>query len=232
MVNPKDVLVDVIGLSKQLCAVPIEGELAYATKENFLGRVVDGYHPDALEVCLLTRKAAEQLCDVQNEVVKQGLGLFVFDAFRPLRAVKNFSSWYREPLNNDFEKERKQVHFPHLKKEDLVRLGYAPETISRHNFGGAVDLSLMRLEDKQFLDMGTVFDFFDSSSHLDAKAEIIGEEALQNRELLVNVMESFDFLPYPFEWWHFEYHKQEVADPMDMEITPDLKGLGLSKCLQ
>lgn len=63
-IKPEHVLVDVIALGKKRCAFPIQGVLAYATEENFLGRVVDGYLPGASEVCLLSRKAAEQLCGI------------------------------------------------------------------------------------------------------------------------------------------------------------------------
>lgn len=226
MVNPEDVLVDVIALSRGSCMRPIEGSLAYATRENFLGRLVEGYHPDALEVCLLTRKAAEQLCLLQNKLVEKGFSLFIFDAFRPLRAVRDFSTWFRTPPSSVYEKERKQVHYPHLEKEDLPRLGYAPDTVSRHCFGHAVDISLRYLESGKWVNMGTEFDYFDSSSHLDASAEVIGEEAFSNRQFLIQLMEQFGFLSYPFEWWHFEYQEQEVEQPMDMEIVPSLQGLG------
>ena len=231
-VNPEDVLVDVVGLSRQLCLHPIEAHLAYATNENFLGRIVDGYRSDALEVCLLTRKASEQLCHVQNALINRGLKLFIFDAFRPLRAVRDFSAWYKEPLINNYEKERKKIHYPHLDKEDLVRLGYAPDKVSRHCFGNAVDLSLVRLDNKNLLNMGTEFDYFDTSSHLDAKAEAIGEEAVHNRQLLIQIMQQFGFIPYLYEWWHFDHQEREVNHPMDMEITPHLKGVGTSKCIE
>ena len=75
--QPTDILVDVIALSEQLCKCPIEGRLAYATKENFCGKVVDGYHPDASDICLLTREAAKSLCLVQNEVLSRGRSLFI-----------------------------------------------------------------------------------------------------------------------------------------------------------
>lgn len=225
-VSPKDVLVDVIALSRRYCTQPIQGCLAYATRENFVGRVIAGYHPEASDVCLVTSTVAKQLCLLQNELVHQGLSLFIFDAYRPLRAVRDWSNWYRQPAENEYEKERKKVHYPHLEKEDLIRLGYAPDTVSRHCFGHVVDVTLVNLQDGKLLNMGTDFDYFDSSSHLDAGIEIIGEEAVRNREFLVKIMQRFGFMPYEYEWWHFDYQKEEVNEPMDLEITPDLKGLG------
>lgn len=228
--RPEDVLVDVIALSRTCCAYPIEGFLAYATNENFLGRVVDGYVPSAARVCLLTQKAAMQLCSVQNALNKQGLGLFIFDAFRPLRAVRDFSQWYRQPPVNAYEMERKELHFPHLEKTDLVRLGYAPETVSRHCYGHAVDVSLMDLASGKLLDMGTIFDYFGAASHHpETSAEVIGQEAYRNRELLSLAMQAFGFVPYPLEYWHFDYQEKELEEPADLEIAPSLAGINVSK---
>ena len=91
-------LVDVVSLSKQKCQHPIIGKLAYATDENFIGRVINGYSPDATDVCLLTPKAAHALCQAQNELnEKHQLGLLIYDAYRPHRAVKDFAQWIQQP---------------------------------------------------------------------------------------------------------------------------------------
>ncbi len=225
--DPQKALVDVIALSERLCSYPIQGKLAYATRENFLGRIVNGYHPDATGVCLLTPNAARKLCAVQNAVALQGFGLFIFDAFRPVRAVQDFIRWFESPIASDYEQVRKQIHYPHLSKKDLPKLGYAPSSISRHSFGHVVDLSLISLKTQELLSMGTVFDFFDPDSHLDASIERIGGEALKNRSFLLETMKSFDFLSYPLEWWHFEQKGQEVDVLMDGEITTSWKNLGI-----
>lgn len=221
-VNPKDILVDVIALSDKLCPYPIQANLAYATQENFVGRVVDGYMPSASKMCLLTRKAAQQLCLVQCALNKQGLSVFIFDALRPLRAVRDFSSWYDQPVVSEQEKQRKTLHYPHLEKTDLPRLGYAPMGVSRHCFGHAVDLSLVDITTGHLLDMGTIFDFFDATSHHPATPpDIIGEEAYHNRQLLAHAMSEFGFIAYSLEYWHFDYQEQELEEPVDLEITPD-----------
>jgi len=77
-------LIDVIELSKKICEAPIQAELAYATPRNLVGRPLNGYHTNALDICLLTPKAAEALCHVQNEITKHHqMGLFVYDTYRP-----------------------------------------------------------------------------------------------------------------------------------------------------
>lgn len=226
MINPKDVLVDVIALSKKRCKTPIQGLLAYATKENFLGRVVNGYKPEAAQVCLLAEKAAASVCDVHNQLLTHDVGLFIFDAYRPLRAVQDFAAWFREMPANSYEVERKELHYPRLEKTDLVRLGYAPDTISRHCFGSAVDVSIISLKTGKLLNMGAIFDYFDEISHLETAPEVIGKEAYDNRKLLVNAMQQCGFNPYPVEYWHYDYAEQEVELPMDIEIELSLEGLG------
>lgn len=225
--DPEKSLVDVIALSKHLCSHPIDGKLAYATKENFLGKIVNGYRADAEDICLLTPHAAKKLCLVQNSLIAKGLSLFIYDAFRPVRAVQDFIRWFEEPIANDYEELRKQIHYPHLTKKDLPLLGYAPKSVSSHSFGHAVDVSISSLQTKELLSMGTVFDFFDPDSHLDVSSEKIGKQALENRALLLDVMQSYGFQPYAFEWWHFEHEVQEVDIPMDGEILPSWKNLGI-----
>jgi len=218
LIENKSKLIDVITLSKTFCDAPIQGELAYAGKENFLGRIVDGYTPEAKYLCLLTPKAAQTLCEVQKDLNQRGLGLYIFDAYRPLRAVKDFARWFHEPVANDYESERKKIHYPNIEKTDLVRLGYAPDTISRHNFGNVVDLTLIRLADSNFLNMGACFDCFDELSHQTATAVQIGQEAYDNRQILKAAMEAHHFIPYEYEFWHFDYDEREVHEPMDFVV--------------
>jgi hypothetical protein len=44
-------LIDVIARSQRYCEFPIQGKLAYACKENFVGRVIDGdYFANIIDV--------------------------------------------------------------------------------------------------------------------------------------------------------------------------------------
>jgi len=225
MIDAKQVLVDVIELSKQLCSVPIQGKLAYATEENFLGRLVEGYHPDAHDVCLIAKQAGHALCKVQNELTRNDLGLFIFDGYRPLRAVKDFARWIDAPVSSEKELARKSIHYPHIDKKDFAPLGYVADDVSRHNFGFAVDLTLIDLNTTEELNMGAVFDFFDELSHTTATAEDIGIDAFNNRKTLSKAMQNHNFIPYRFEFWHFDFHIKETNHPMDLSIDKSLKGL-------
>lgn len=221
-------LIDLIALSKKRCSYPISGKLAYATPENFIGRIIDGYSATATDVCLMAKKAAAALCEIQNELVKNNLGLFIYDAYRPLRAVKDFAKWFYQSVAGPYEIERKKIHYPNIEKTELVKLGYAPETISRHNFGHAIDLTLIDINTHQPLDMGACFDFFDELSHATVTKKQIGAEAYQNRKTLTHIMQKYGFIPYEFEFWHFDYHIQEIDEPLDITIESGLKNLNVT----
>src|SRR5262245_34522772 len=62
-------------------------DIRYAGNDNFLGRPARGYRAAR---CLLTRRAARALADAQRDVAGFGLGLMVYDCYRPQRAVDDF----------------------------------------------------------------------------------------------------------------------------------------------
>lgn len=220
-------LVDTVALSKHCCEFPIQAELAYATANNFLGRIVDGYHPEAQDLCLLTPKAANALCHVQNELIeKYQYGLMVYDAYRPKRAVMDFVKWSNLDPANDFELQRKNLHYPHITKKELFALGYVAED-SNHCYGNTVDLVLMELGSRKMLNMGAIFDYMDEKSHLVTPPEIIGQDAYRHRQILIDAMVKFGFETYEKEFWHYCHggkSGREVSTPLDVEITPDLRG--------
>ncbi len=213
-------LIDVIALSRKLCEIPIDCTLAYATSDNFLGRIVAGYHPHTKHICLMAPNAANALCAVQNALREKNLGLFIFDGYRPLRAVRDFGHWMQQPAQNENELARKAIHYPHIEKNQLAQLGYVSDSVSDHCFGDTVDLTLIDLENKSFLDMGACFDYFDEMSHVTANADVIGVKACENREILSGAMRAVGYLPYEKEYWHFRYREREVIHPLDLEIKP------------
>lgn len=214
-------LIDVIALSKNSCQSPIHGHLAYATDDNIVGRPIAGYHERAAHLCLLTPKAAQALCEVQNWLIQQHrLGLYIYDAYRPKRAVMDFLHWSKQPLQ-PHEYAIKQNYYPRIDKEQLFPLGYFAED-SSHCYGNTVDLVLMDLATKTKLNMGTIFDFMDETSYCAAPPTLIGEEAYHARHLLREAMLAFQFEPYENEYWHFSHQGvagREITTSLDIEIT-------------
>lgn len=218
------VLVDAVKLSKSKCSEPIRAELRYATERNFVGRPINGYTPGLTNLALLTPKAAEKLCAVQNYLIAQHqYGLMVFDAYRPKRAVLDFMAWSQQPPAGAYELERKAKHYPHIEKNELFVLGYVMED-SGHCYGNTVDVVLIDLAADQLLDMGARFDYMDERSHITMGSAEIGEAAFKHRKILQQAMMQFDFQPYHEEFWHFSHGGsagREVSAPLDIEINAD-----------
>ena len=168
-------------------------DMRYHGDNNFVGRRIDGYERPR---CLLTAPAAGALAAVQRNLAGRGLGLKVFDCYRPARAVADFIRWARTP--DDIK--RKAEFYPDIDKRDLFRLGYLASR-SGHSRGSTVDLTLVRRADHGELDMGTVYDFCGPRSWLSDRS--VSAEARQNRMLLVGAMTRGGFRPYHKEWWHF-----------------------------
>lgn len=220
-------LVDVVALSKKECAFPIRVHLAYATRDNFTGQIVDGYTPGVTGIALMTQDAAEALIQVQNDLIKNHhLGLQIYDSYRPRRAVKQFVRWSMQPVYDDHEFNQKLKHYPDIEKSQMFKLGYVSED-SQHCYGHTVDLVLVDKNGHE-LNHGTIYDFMGTKSHIDATAKDIGEEALKNRTILSDAMNKYGFISYPAEYWHFSFKHKKVTEPMDFPITAELKGLNVT----
>jgi D-alanyl-D-alanine dipeptidase len=166
-------------------------DVRYATPFNFTGAVLPGYEAPR---ALLRREAAAALARVQQRLVADGVGLKVFDAYRPARATAAMVAWTRR-----------------VRREDLLRDGYIAER-SRHNLGLAVDLTLVDRGTGRELKMGTAFDTFARSAHT---ANATGDVAA-NRQRLKQAMEAEGFVNLPEEWWHYSY---TVPDPLRFDMV-------------
>lgn len=168
-------------------------EIRYCSDNNFTGRQVDGYlKPRAI----LTRKAATALKGVQDELLPFGLGLKIFDAYRPQRAVDNFVRWAAD-LNDT---KAKTQYYPEVAKPDLFKEGYIADK-SSHSRGSTVDLTIIELSSGVELDMGSPFDFFGPISW--PASTLVPAPELAHRLLLRTLMMKHGFNPYAQEWWHF-----------------------------
>jgi D-alanyl-D-alanine dipeptidase len=175
-------------------------DMRYFGAGNFVGARIDGYERPR---CLLTGRAATALAAVQADLGHQGLGLKVFDCYRPARAVAHFVRWARDRDDHVGKAE----FYPDVDKRQLFRLGYIAAR-SGHSRGSTVDLTLVRHgpAGPQQLDMGTRFDFFGPQAWPSAKG--VGEQARANRMLLATAMRRRGFIPYHREWWHFTLAKE------------------------
>lgn len=171
----------------------IELELRYASTNNFVGEIIEGYlAPKAI----LTTKATLALAKVQKELEGFGFGLKVFDAYRPQRAVDHFVCWGKDLV----DRKMKLAYYPDVQKKNLFKEGYIAKR-SGHSRGSTVDLTIIDLKTKEELDMGSSFDFFGQQSWVHYTKITLQQRA--NRMLLNQVMTKYGFRAYAQEWWHF-----------------------------
>lgn len=172
-------------------------DVRYFGNRNFVGKPVDGYEADEI---IMTVPAAHKLKDVQEQLKQYGLGLKVFDAYRPQRAVDHFMRWVKQP-DQEASKER---YYPNVSKENLFEEGYIAAK-SGHSRGSTVDLTIVAVDSSgnelHEMDMGTGFDHFGPLSWV-TNQEITAQQRA-NRMLLQNVMNANGFNSYSREWWHF-----------------------------
>jgi D-alanyl-D-alanine dipeptidase len=168
-------------------------ELRYYGENNFIGQRIDGYEAP---ICYVSISAAQALKEVQSELSSFGLGLKLFDGYRPQRAVNHFVRWAKD-LNDT---TMKASYYPNVQKSELFEKGYIA-THSGHSRGSTVDLTLIDLATGEELDMGTVFDFFSPLSSPTSKE--VTQQQRANRLLLRSLMLRHGFRPLEEEWWHF-----------------------------
>ena len=183
LINPKDLIPDIVI------------DLKYSTSDHKFLNLPEG---DILlpkfytaNECLLLSKAVKMLKIAQDSLrnirefngkqYPNGIGIKIWDGYRP-RSVQ-YLFWEIYPNSTYIAN---------------------PETGSKHNRGGAVDLTLVDLATGTELKMPTLFDdFSEKASH--SYIGYLSTEVLNNRALLKSIMaEVADMLIYDAEWWHYE----------------------------
>ncbi|MEU6858180.1 D-Ala-D-Ala dipeptidase VanX [Glycomyces sp. NPDC046736] len=173
----------------------------YASADNFTGGPVDGYVTARVAG---TKALCAALEKAQGKAESLGLGLLVWDGYRPQRAVDAFLAWSRLPEDG----RMKARHYPNLERSEMFDKGYVIAR-SGHSRGSTVDLTLCDGGGGP-LPMGGDHDLMDAVSH--HGAEGIEPLAARNRELLRSIMESCGFVAYEREWWHYTLADEPYPD--------------------
>jgi zinc D-Ala-D-Ala dipeptidase len=153
---------------------PLLEEIRYATRHNFTGETL---YP--ISAAFVQRATAAALARVQDDLAKEGLGLKIYDGYRPLSVQQKM--W-------DLIRDERYVSNP-------------AKNHGRHTRGTAVDVTLVDKLGNE-LAMPTPFDDFTEAAHRDSKTMSHRQRA--NMEKLQDVMTRHGFDPFPFEWWHFD----------------------------
>lgn len=163
-------------------------DLPYATEDNFCGVKL---YP--VERCFLRRTVAEALVAAHRSLADRGLGLKVWDGYRP-HSVQ-FQMWEKSPLP-----------------------GFVgnPREGSKHNRGAAVDVTLVDLATGEERPMPTPYDEFSPRAHIGYFK--LPPEVAENRRILQAAMRAQGFHTIESEWWHFDHQRWQDFPLADLPL--------------
>lgn len=164
----------------------LKKDIRYATVNNFTKQQL--YKQARI---FLRLPAANALLAVQQELNRLGMGLKIFDGYRPYTATEKM--WAIVPDD---------------------RYAADPSKGSGHNRGAAVDLTIIDLKTGKELPMPTDFDNFTEKAHHDYP--LTDSTVAANRRLLKTVMEKHGFVALETEWWHYFLKDHKLYPLMDI----------------
>ena len=173
-------------------------ELAYATVNNFTGYRIYDFTDSYLRYGTI-----KKLVRVSEELAEQGIGLIIWDGFRPAAAQAKLWEICPDPTF---------VSHPVTGKRTHCR-------------GNTVDVSLYDLETGEDLPVPTGYDNF--TAYADRDYSDCSKDAAENARLLEQTMEKYGFTPYFAEWWHFADTKDY---PIDEFFNPAIPTTWSANC--
>lgn len=163
-------------------------EIRYATENNFTKEKIY-----SLAKAYARKPVAEALKNAQVEFKKQGLGIKVFDAYRPYFATVKFYEVYHD-----------------------TTYVASPYRGSRHNRGCAIDMTLVDLKTGKDLPMPTEYDSFRKEAW---PTTPVSDPVIQkNRDLTISIMSKHGFKVNSSEWWHFDFIGWQKFDVLDISF--------------
>ncbi len=161
-------------------------DLKYATSDNFTNQLLyDSLHHAFLHPISYDKlkKASELLQEKHSNY-----GFLVYDALRPNHV--QYKMW---DIVKGTEKERYVA---------------SPKSGSIHNFGFAIDLTIIDLTTMQAIAMGSDYDYFGPEAEYRYNNQLLlekrlSQEEVNNRILLRQILRQAGFHSIDTEWWHF-----------------------------
>lgn len=174
----------------------IRVSLKYSDTSNFLK--LNLY--DGLRNAYFNCETALRVCEAQYYLkqINPDYSLLILDASRPQHIQQMM--WDSLKMHPD----KKQFYLSN------------PEETSLHNYGGAIDVTIVNVMTGEVLDMGTEHDYFGKLAEpiyekKFLKSGELSQEAYENRLLLRNIMLRAKLKPITSEWWHFSICNKEEA---------------------
>ena len=181
--NPEKELID---LEKYIPGLVLD--IRYATSNNFTRERI--YN---LAKAYARKPVADALKKIQRDLKEQGLGIKIFDGYRPYKATVKFYEVYRD-----------------------TTYVASPYRGSRHNRGCAVDLTLIDLKTGEELKMPTEYDSFRKEAW--PSTPMSDPLIRKNRQRLIDVMEKHGFKVTGSEWWHYDFKGWNNFEVLDIDF--------------
>ncbi|HEY9046672.1 MAG TPA: M15 family metallopeptidase [Ohtaekwangia sp.] len=181
--NPNKELID---LEKFIPGIVLD--IRYATTNNFTGEKI--YN---MAKAYARKPVAEALQRAQAELQKKGLGIKIYDAYRPYKATVRFYEVYKD-----------------------TTYVASPYRGSRHNRGCAIDMTLIDLKTGKELKMPTGYDSFQKEAW--PSSPVSDPEVKKNRTLIIDVMKKQGFKVNSSEWWHYDFIGWKNYEVLDIDF--------------
>jgi len=177
---------ELIDLEKFISGIVLD--IRYATTNNFTSEQI--YN---LSKAYARKPVAESLKRAQAEFANHGVGIKIYDAYRPYSATVKFYEVYRD-----------------------TTYVASPYKGSRHNRGCAIDMTLIDLKTGEELKMPTEYDSFKKEAW--PSTPVKDPLIKKNRDLIISVMEKHGFKVNASEWWHFDFTGWQKFEVMDIDF--------------
>jgi zinc D-Ala-D-Ala dipeptidase len=177
---------ELIDLEKFIPGIVLD--IRYATTNNFTGEKIY-----TLPKAYARKPVAEAVKKAQAELAKQGLGIKIFDAYRPYSATVKFYEVYKD-----------------------TTYVASPYKGSRHNRGCAIDMTIINLKTGKELPMPTEYDSFKKEAW--PSTPVKDPVIRKNRQLIIDVMQKYGFKVNGSEWWHFDFIGWSKFEVMDIDF--------------
>jgi D-alanyl-D-alanine dipeptidase len=177
---------ELIDLEKFIPGIVLD--IRYATTNNFTDEQI--YN---LSKAYARKPVAESLKRAQAEFAKHGVGIKIYDAYRPYSATVKFYEVYRD-----------------------TTYVASPYKGSRHNRGCAIDMTLVDLKTGKELMMPTEYDSFKKEAW--PTTPVKDPVIKKNRDLIISIMHKHGFKVNASEWWHFDFNGWQKFEVMDIDF--------------
>ena len=182
-------------------------DLVYATDNNFVGVSV---YPSDMPI-IMNKLVWDKLVKINDELKQHNLCLKIHDAYRPIEIQKMFWEYFYDTHG--------------YYDETLVA---NPNKYGTHNITiNAVDLFVVNLDGSKAI-LPCEFDDFTEMANI--YFSDCSKEAIENRDLLINVAAKNGLIVNVNEWWHFydvrleeygmkyEYSKSDFKPKMEEKV--------------